>query len=167
MQKSKIAALVAAWCAAVPSIDAAAVEAADEARGRVYAVAGEGLEVRDARTGARIASLALQDWFVVRPEYACPPAIALGPKGAVVVTSNAMATVWRVDPESLRVTRHRLLRDADLGRDFGFTRLRWSPESQAYVATADDGARWEIEASLTRAWKRGDAEGRRMQACRP
>ena len=53
----------------------------------------------------------------VDPAYACQAALALGPKGEALVTSNILPTVWKIDPETLAVSEYALVLDADQDKD--------------------------------------------------
>lgn len=125
----------------------------DRVRGRVWELNLDGVTMRDIRTRGKV-QLSLPDWIWVGPAYACMPDLALGPKGEVVITSNVVPTVWRVDPETLAVTMHPLALDADQDKDVGFTALAYSPAHAAYYGVGS-GHRtlWKIDSTLTRAEK--------------
>ena len=120
----------------------------DPARQRAYRLSAEGVEVRDAGTGRRIAQIALPDWTWVHAQFSCPPALALTPEGDLLVTSNVVPTFWRIGAGTLRASVHAPRLDRDAGREPGFVALRWSREARAYVATAQNGERWRIDRSL-------------------
>ena len=81
-------------------------------------------------------SLPLPGWLLVDAPYSCPPDLALGPKGEALITSNILPTLWRIDPESLAVTVHPLLLDADTDKDVGFSALAYSPQHGAFIAAS-------------------------------
>jgi hypothetical protein len=125
----------------------------DAARGRLWTLTREGVVVTDADGGHKT-ELRLPEWQWAAPPYGCPPDIALGPSGEVVITSNALAALWRIDPETLAVSVHPLALDADTDKDVGFSRLVYSPRQGAYLAVADHhGSLWKIDAQLTSAQK--------------
>lgn len=100
------------------------------------------------------AQIALPAWLWVKAPYACPPALATGPRGEAVVTSNVMPTLWRIDPQTLAVTTHPLTLDADAGKDVGFSGLVYSAEHAAYFAVSEPhGSLWKIDAQLSYAQK--------------
>ena len=75
--------------------------------------------------------VALPGWHQVGERHACPPALAVGPRGEAVVTSNALPTLWTIDPDTLRVSLHELELDSDQDKDFGFSSLQYSPDEGA------------------------------------
>lgn len=112
------------------------------------------------RDGVQIHSAAAQPVRVELPGWIyaggphCPPALALGPKGEVVVTSNVIPTLWRIDADSLAVTIHPLTLDSDQDKDVGFAAVAYAPEQQAYVAYSEtQRSAWKIDASLKGASK--------------
>jgi hypothetical protein len=111
--------------------------------------------------------IALPDWVWAGDPYGCGPALAVGPAGEAVITSDVVPTLWRVDPHSLRVTLHslELVRDAD--KDFGFSALAYSSEQAAFIGVSGmQGSVWKIDARLTKAERFGrpDGQAARMQA---
>ncbi len=98
-------------------------------------------------------------WVLAAQPYACPPDLAVGPKGEAVVTSNVVPTLWRIDPATLAVTEHRLTLDADTDKDVGFSGLTYSPRHAAFFARRFDGSLWRIDTLLRR--------GERIAASQP
>jgi len=111
--------------------------------------------------------ISLPDWIWAGEPYTCGPALAVGPKGEAVVTSDVVPVVWRVDPASLQVTRHAVELDRDTGKDVGFSTLSYSTEQGAFIAINGlDGSLWMIDAQLTKAKRIGrpDGQGARVSA---
>jgi len=128
-----------------------AVERYDAAHARVWRLSRSGVDVSDPSGSA---SIELPDWQWVLPPYGCLPDLALGPGGEVVITSNVIPTLWRIDPRSLAVTVHPLALDSDPDKDIGFSRIVYSAERGAYYALAGPHRSvWEIPATLTDARK--------------
>ena len=125
----------------------------DTAGERIYLLRPDGVDVVDARTRRAVTRVVLPGWTWAGEPYSCLPDIAFAPEGDVLVTSNVLPVVWRIQRHSLAVREHRLAVEQDAGRDVGFTRLRWSANEGAYVATTDLGELWEIDRQLTRARK--------------
>ena len=90
---------------------------AQSERGRVWAISEEGLFLEEARKPRR--AIPLADWHWANWPYACAPDIAIGPRGEAVVTSNVLPIVWKIHPETLAVSVHRLQLDADHDKDVG------------------------------------------------
>ena len=121
----------------------------DSARGRLWVLTMEGMDVYDTLQRRRIAKIGIPGWNWIHEPYACAPDFALGPKGEVVITSNVMATLWRVDPESLAISRHEIAVEPGTGREFGFTGLTYSSSRGAYYGVAAlDGSVWRIDPQL-------------------
>ena len=125
----------------------------DPARGRVWLLAREGVFVYDFSRADRV-SVQLPGWLSVDAPYSCPSDLALGPKGEALITSNTLPTLWRIDPESLAVTVHPLLLDADTNKDVGFSALAYSAQDGAFIAASYvHGSLWRIDPRLERAQK--------------
>ena len=96
----------------------------------------------------------LPGWHWAGEPYACAPAIAAGPRGEVVVTSNVLPVLWKIDPQTLAVSVHRLQLDADHDKDVGFSGLVYSERSGAWFAVSEaHGSLWRIDPLLRRAQK--------------
>jgi hypothetical protein len=102
---------------------------------------------------ARVA-VRLPEWHWAHEPYACPPAIAIGPRGEALVTSNVLPVLWKIDPETLAVTVHSLELDADSDKDVGFSGLVYSARDNAYFAVSElHGTLWRIDPLLRRGQK--------------
>lgn len=98
----------------------------------------------------------LPGWHWAGEPYACAPDIAVGPRGEVVVTSNVLPVLWKIDPQTLAVSVHRLQLDADTDKDVGFSGLVYSERNGAYFAVSGlHGSLWRIDPLLRRAQKVG------------
>jgi hypothetical protein len=129
----------------------------DDARKRVYVLVHDGVDVLEPSTRRKVAHITLPGWIWVGEKYSCPPDIALAPEGDILVTSNVVPVIWRIEHQTLATTRHELALEQDTDRDIGFTRLRWSQNLRTFVATTDLGARWHIDHSLSNAQKVSNA----------
>jgi hypothetical protein len=125
---------------------------ADPGRNRVWFLSEDGVFVHDAAKSQKVA-VTLPEWQWVS-DFSCLPDLALGPNGEAVVTSNVLPTLWRIDPETLAVSVHPLVLDADTHKDVGFTGLVYSAGHQAYFAVSDlHGTLWRIDPLLGKAQK--------------
>lgn len=96
----------------------------------------------------------LPGWHWAEQPYACAPAVATGPRGEVVVTSNVLPVLWKIDSETLAVSVHQLQLDADTDKDVGFSGLVYSVRDGAYFAVSElHGTLWRIDPLLRRAQK--------------
>lgn len=137
---------------AAPAIPAATIGSlVDATRGRIWRLTGAGLSLQE-RARRQPVTLSLPGWHWAGAPYGCPPGLALGPKGEVVVTSDVLPKLWRVDPETLAVTVHAVALDERADRDVGFSTLRYSTKHGAYYAVGSTpGSLWRIDPFLRRA----------------
>ncbi len=127
---------------------------ADAARERSYGLTREGVVIQGA--GVRTV-VALPGWLWVAAPH-CPPDLAVGPKGEVVITSNVVSTLWRIDPQTLAVTVHPLSLDTDSDKDVGFAAIVYSAEQSAFVAYSElQRSVWKIDLPLNTAVKVADS----------
>ena len=96
----------------------------------------------------------LPGWVHAREPYICAPDLAVDAHGAVVVTSNVMPVLWRIEPAKAQVTKHELTLDADTDKDLGFTGLTYAPDQGVFFGvSATYGSLWRIDPLLRRAQK--------------
>jgi len=125
----------------------------DAANGRIWWLTREGVYVHDAKMPQKVA-VPIPGWQWAGEPYGCLPALALGPNGEALVTSDVESTVWKIDPDTLAVSRHVLAPDADVDKDVGYTGLVYSSEHAAFFAVSGlHGTLWKIDSALTRAQK--------------
>ncbi len=99
-------------------------------------------------------AITLPEWHWAGEAYACAPVVATGPRGEAVVTSNVLPVLWKIDPDTLAVTVHRLELDADNDKDVGFSGIVYSDRDGAYFAVSElQGSLWRIDPLLRRAQK--------------
>jgi hypothetical protein len=126
----------------------------DPVRNRMWVLTADGVFLYDAGTPRVIAEVALPSWQSVDAPYSCLPDLALGPRGEAVVTSNAVPTLWRIDPDTLAVSVHELALDADKDKDVGFSGLAYSTQHDAFFAVSDmHGSLWRIDSHLKKGRK--------------
>ena len=124
----------------------------DAERSRHWVLTADGVELYDLSSGELLVQIALPDWSWVGPQYACPPDLAVGYRGEVVISSNVVPTLWRIDPVTLVASRHDLAIEDDKGRDIGITALAFSAQQGTYFAvSAAHGSLWRIDPRLARA----------------
>ena len=121
-------------------------------RDRTWLIDGKGLFLEEGRKPRR--AIHLPDWQWAGAHFACAPDIAIGPRGEVVVTSNVLPVLWKIDPASFAVSVHRLELDADIDKDVGFSGIVYSERNGAYFAVSElQGSLWRIDPLLRRAQK--------------
>jgi hypothetical protein len=144
---------VLALCAAAMADEAILRYEEDPARNRAWLLTRSGVLVFDLTTRQTVAQASLPGWVWAGETFACPPGLALGPKGEALISSNVKPALWRVDPVSFAVTRHAPVLDADSDKDVGFTGLTFSKVQGSFYAVSDYGALWRIDPLLARAQK--------------
>ncbi|MGA8052132.1 MAG: hypothetical protein WCA09_18275 [Burkholderiales bacterium] len=139
----------------------------DAERNRVWLLTRQGVAVYDAKSPDRILRISIPGWKLGAEPDGCLPDIAVGPKGEAVVSSDAIPVLWRIDPDTLAVTRHEFRLDTDQEKDVGFTLLRYAPRPRWYFAV--DGLRgtiWRIDGDLKNAYMMA-REVPRVKDCGP
>ena len=120
---------------------------------RAWALTHDGVSLRDAATPQPI-TVALPGWHWAGAPYGSAPALAIGPQGEAIVTSDSVPVLWRIDPKTLAVSVHRLALDADTDKDVGFSTLAYSREHDAFVGVSGLlGSVWMIDRPLVQARK--------------
>jgi hypothetical protein len=123
----------------------------DRERNRSVSLTREGVLIH--KSVARPIRVELPGWIYAGAPH-CPPALALGPQGEVVVTSNVIPTVWRIDAETFAVTVHPLELNSDQDKDVGFAAVAYAPQQGAYIAHSKAlRSVWKIDPALKRAEK--------------
>ena len=163
--RSLVLALSAAWAGgcdvnAVPSSETFKKQAGvvpegrrlvDAGRGHIWSLTSEGLVLQQI-SSVGLRHIALPGWIKAGPPFGFEPSLVPGPGGDILVTSDVMPVIWRVDQRTLAVSVHPLALDAHQDKDVGFTNLVYLPREAAFVATSrSPTARWRIDAALTRA----------------
>jgi hypothetical protein len=122
----------------------------DLVRNRVWVLTETGVVLYQNARRERVV-IALPEWFSAGAPYGCPPALTLGPKGEAIVTSDVIPTLWRIDPETLQVSVHRLELDADTDKDVGFSELAYSSRHGKYFAVSSQhGSVWSVDPLLAK-----------------
>ena len=139
-----------------PSVATMLTYQADTVRNRSVWLTREGVQIHSA--AAQAVTIELPDWIYAGAPY-CPPSLAIGPSGEVVVTSNVIATLWRIDGETLAVTAHPLSLDVDRDKDVGFAAVVYVAEERAYIAYSQtQRSVWKIDGSLKAATRIATAD---------
>ena len=118
----------------------------DAERERSIWLTREGVQIHSA--AAQPVSVVLPGWIYAGAPH-CPPGLAVGPKGEVIVTSNVVPTLWRIDGATLAVSSRELKLAADQDKDVGFAAVVYSPEQEAFIAYSGvQRSVWKIDATL-------------------
>ena len=126
----------------------------DTARNRVWFLTRNGVRLYDLESPEKIRQIELPGWMWLSEPYSCMPDLALGPKGEALVSSNVLPSLWRIDPDTLAVSKHELALGADTNKDVGLSGLAYSAEERAFLAVSDlHGSLWRIDPSLESAQK--------------
>ena len=117
----------------------------DPARNRIWRLEKDAVYLDQRR-------IELAGWMHADESYACRPDLALDMQGAAVVTSNVAPIVWRIDPQTYRVSQHELILDSHNKRDVGFTGLTYAADQEVFFAVSGThGTLWRIDPLLRRA----------------
>ena len=120
----------------------------DTKNNRVWSLSADGLWLSEPSRRQSIA-VSLPGWNALNAQYSAPPAFTLGPNSELVVTSNVIATLWRIDAKSLAISAHPLLLNPNTEKEFGFYWLSYSPEEGAYFAYSEQlESLWRIDRQL-------------------
>ena len=137
----------------------------DEARNRSVWLTREGVQIHSA--SGQPLNVALPGWAYAGAPH-CPPGLAIGSQGEIVVTSNVIPTVWRIDAASLAVTVHSLALDADQDKDVGFAAVAYAAEERAFIAYSQtQRSVWKIDAALKTATRLASVDLQRPARGRP
>jgi hypothetical protein len=137
----------------------------DEGRARSVWLTREGLQIHSA--AARPVAIELPGWAYAGAPH-CPPGLAIGPQGEIVVTSNVIPTVWRIDPGTLAVSVHSLALDVDRDKDVGFAALVYAAEERAFIAYSQtQRSVWKVDAALRTATRLAAVDLQRPARGRP
>lgn len=115
----------------------------DDARGRQWVLAPDGVRVYDAATKQLIREIELPGWSNAR--IACDPDLALDSRGSAIVSSNAQPTLWRIDGGDFTVsTREIRLQDREQW-DVGFGALAYATDGTLLGSTHEGGTLWRVD----------------------
>jgi hypothetical protein len=117
----------------------------DPERNRLWLLGRDHVSLHHNRSGELLQRILLPGWIYVGEQFGCPPDLAVDPSGAVLVTSNVLPVLWRIDPVQLEVTRLDIERDADQDKDMGFTGLAFTADGTVIAANAIHGTLWRID----------------------
>ncbi len=120
----------------------------DRARSRIWRLGDRGVYL-EAREQSQALHIPLPGRVIVDQTLTCPSAMTLSQEGAVVVTSNVIPTLWRINPDTFAVTSHPLTLTSHADREVGFTGIAFSTGHRAYFAVSSiHGTLWRIDMNL-------------------
>ena len=134
-------------CASAAPAAAAAVIAVkrDDARARTWILGSDALYLYQPGAAPALRRFDLENWRYVSGAFACPPSMAIGPDGGVVVSSNIEPTLWRVDALGAPAVEIPLRLLDRANEDIGFTELEVSPPGIVWARGSADRSRWRID----------------------
>jgi hypothetical protein len=155
---SIVTAIVLAGCSkeTVPSQGAAAALTADadalpdglrlrrdDARQRIWVLGLDDVRVYDARSKRLVRQVALPGWSVARS--ICYPDMVLDSSGSAIISSNAQATLWRVDGDTFELTVREIRMHEKEQWDVGFGALAFAADGALFGLTSVGGSLWRID----------------------
>ena len=109
-----------------------------------------------ATTGQLVKSISLQGANLSASRDTRLPDMLLARSGAMIVSSNAQPSLWRISPERFEVERFDVEVDRDHDKDFGFSDLAWSADGrELHAVSAATGSAWRIDLARGKATKVG------------
>ena len=117
----------------------------DAVRDRIWAINGGAVMLYDGRTRTLVKKIELPDWTYVIDKYSCAPDLAVDWAGNVLVSSNVIPALWRIDAETLAVSRIDIVLDYDNEKDVGFTGLLSVSANDLFAISAIHGSLWRID----------------------
>ena len=90
-------------------------------------------------------AVVLAGWIAANVPHVGEPACVVEPQGTVLMSSNVMPDLWRIDAHTGAVERLSILLADNPGRDIGFTELRLVGTRGLRATSAIDGTRWWID----------------------
>lgn len=126
----------------------------DPVRQELWSLSLDGVELRDARSRRVLHTVELQDWQWAGEPHTCDPRLAFGPTGEVIVSSDVLPWLWRINPTTLQATIHRPSMDADLEMDVGFAAFEYAPRHGVFYGVDHwHGSLWAVDPDLETARK--------------
>ncbi len=128
----------------------------DLARGRRWELGWGTVHVYDIATGLLVQSISLQGANLSASRDTRLPDMLLTPSGAMIISSNAQPSLWRISPERFEVERFDVEVDRDNDKDFGFSDLAWTAGGrELHAVSAATGSAWRIDLARGKATKVG------------
>lgn len=90
-------------------------------------------------------AVVLAGWINVHPPHAEPPACVVEPRGSVLVSSNVVPDLWRIDPATGGVDRLPIHLVDHPDREVGFSELEMVTPRVLKAKNAIDGTPWRID----------------------
>lgn len=119
---------------------------ADLARGRRWELGWGAASAYDVASGQLIRRVPLPGASFAGTPQTCLPDMLLSRSGALIVSSDAQTTVWRVSPSHFEIERYDIAVDSDKDKDFGFSGLAWGADERVlYAVSAAMGTLWRID----------------------
>jgi hypothetical protein len=138
-----LALLLALPCAAAPAGDIRVRR--DELHARIWVLRADALYLYPYDSQAPARRFTLPRWIYVISRSACEPDLLVEAGGTVIVSSNIMPSLWRVDPEASSAIELELEAQPQTTRELGFTALRWAGPGALHARGSLDRSRWLID----------------------
>ena len=127
---------------------------ADLARGRRWELAWGAASAYDTASEQLVRTVPLPGASLSAARETCLPDMLLSRTGALIVSSNAQPSLWRISPSRFEVERFDIEVDSDQDKDFGFTGLAWGTDEMVlYAVSATMGTLWRIDLTSGKASK--------------
>ena len=117
--------------------------ATDLARGRLWVLTLEDVQVYDFRSRRLIRKIVLPSWSVAND--ICMPDLALDRSGSAWVSSNVQSRLWRIGADDFNTSEHEIrLQDRERW-EVGFGALTFGADGTLFALTASAVSLWKID----------------------
>ncbi len=115
----------------------------DIQRGRYWVLGNDDVSVYSVSDKRLIRKIVLPGWNVAG--FLGLPDMALDRTGTAMISSNIVPMLWRIDPDSFKVTRIDITLQTKEKWDVGFTGLAFAADGTLFGMTAMTSSLWTIE----------------------
>lgn len=117
----------------------------DAARGRLWVLGVDDVQVYDAASRRLLRQIPLPGWSVATS--VCDPDLVLDPAGSAIISSNVQSRFWRVDGDTFEVKEEVVTIRGREGWDMGFGALAFASDGSLLALAANAGSLWKLNGS--------------------
>ena len=117
----------------------------DEPRDRTWILGTDAVYLHERGISTPPRRFALPGWIYLKPPYAREPDLLVEPGGTVIVSSNIMSRLWRIDADAASTEELDIALQPGSDRDFGFSALEMMGHGALRATSSTDRSRWQID----------------------
>ena len=117
----------------------------DELRDRTWILRGDALYSYEYGPGGTSRRFALPGWIHVSARNACAPDVFIEAGGSVIVSSNIVPSLWRVDPTVANAVELSMEVSPATRKDFGFASLQTTENGELHGRGSIDRSLWLVD----------------------